>query len=113
VAGKPAESYLLQGYLLVNGKDERIDEGPIQVVSDPLKTSGTPAIVTGVSCMACHKHGTIPFTDTVREGSAVFADAERHLKRLYPGAKKMGQLVREDEDRFLVACGYGASGPGR
>src|SRR5262245_23334617 len=31
----------LQGYLLVNGKDGRIDEGPVEVVSDSLKTSGT------------------------------------------------------------------------
>jgi serine/threonine-protein kinase len=30
----------LQGYMLVKGNDERIDEGPIDVVNDALKTSG-------------------------------------------------------------------------
>jgi hypothetical protein len=93
----------LQGYLLINGKDERIDEGPIQVVGDVLKTAGTPAIVTGVSCMACHKHGTIPFTDTLRDHSAVFGEAERQVQRLYPEAKAMARLVGSDEARFLAA----------
>jgi serine/threonine-protein kinase len=93
----------LQGYMLVNGKDQRIDEGPVPVVSDALKTSGTPAIVTGVSCMACHKHGTLPLTDTVRDSSAVFGEAEKHVRRLYPEARVMTRLVNEDEARFLTA----------
>lgn len=91
----------LQGYLLVNAKDERIDEGPIQVVSDGLKTSGTPAIVNGVSCMACHKHGMIGFNDTVRDGSAVFGQAEEKVKLLFPDKAAMAQLVDADQRRFL------------
>jgi serine/threonine-protein kinase len=93
----------LQGYLLVNGKDERIDTGPVDVVSDALNTSGTPAIVTGVSCMACHKHGMIPFKDTLNAGSAVFGPAEQKVKDLYRDGKAMAALVREDERRFLDA----------
>lgn len=93
----------MQGYMLINGKDQRIDEGPIQVVGDALKTSGTPAIVTGVSCMACHKHGTLPLSDTIRAGSGVFGEAEKHVQRLYPEAKVMARLVAEDEARFLLA----------
>ena len=42
----------LQGYLLIDGRDNRVDAGPIEVVSDALKTSGTPAIVSGLSCIA-------------------------------------------------------------
>ena len=34
----------MQGYFLSDGKGRRIDEGPTDVVSDALKTSGTPAI---------------------------------------------------------------------
>jgi serine/threonine-protein kinase len=49
----------LQAYLLIDGQDNRIDAGPIEVVSDALKTSGTPAIVNGLSCMSCHKQGMI------------------------------------------------------
>ena len=87
--------------MLVDGKDKRIDEGPIEVVSDTLKTSGTPAIVNGLSCMACHKHGMIGFKDFVRDGGAVFGDAEQKVKRLYPEAQVMQKLVQEDEKRFL------------
>ena len=54
----------LQGYLLVDAKDHRIDAGPIEVVSDALKTSGTAAIVPGLSCMACHQHGIDPASRT-------------------------------------------------
>lgn len=93
----------MQGYMLVDGKDERIDAGPIDVVSDEQRTSGTPAIVTGVSCMACHVHGMIPFTDTIRSGSAVFGEAERKVERLYADARTMNEFVDVDKRRFLDA----------
>jgi mono/diheme cytochrome c family protein len=93
----------LQAYMLIDGEDNRIGEGPIEVVSDALKTSGTPAIVTGVSCMACHKHGMIPFKDEVRAGSALFAESERQVQRLYPEAKVMDGLLEHDERAFMAA----------
>ena len=93
----------LQGYMLVNGQDERIDDGPINVVDDPLKTSGTPAIVNGLSCMACHKQGMIPFKDTIRDGSAVFGAAEQAVRRLYPEHAEMDKLVDNDRARFMAA----------
>lgn len=93
----------LQGYMLVDGEDRRIDAGPIEVVSDAVKTAGTAAIVNGVSCMSCHTHGMIRFNDTIRDGSSVFGDAEKHLKKLYPPKDVMDQLVDADEQRFLTA----------
>jgi hypothetical protein len=94
----------LQGYLLVNGKDERIDEGPIEVVSDGLKTSGTAKIVNGLSCLACHARGMKgEFKDTVRDGSALAGPARDKLRRLYLKPEDMQKLVQEDEDRFLAA----------
>ncbi|MFG0333237.1 MAG: hypothetical protein ACF8TS_07750 [Maioricimonas sp. JB049] len=93
----------LQGYMLIDGEGERIDEGPIDVVSDALKTSGTPAIVNGVSCMACHKHGMIPFEDSIRDHSAVFGAAQRKVQDLYPTADVMEQLVERDRERFMEA----------
>src|SRR5206468_2229613 len=51
----------LQGYFLADAAGRRIDEGAVSVISDPAETSGTPAVVTGLSCMACHGRGTIPF----------------------------------------------------
>ena len=93
----------LQGYLLVNGKNGRIDAGPIAVVGDALKTAGTPEIVAGLSCMACHKHGTIAFQDEIRKNSAVFGGAEEQVRRLYPEKPVMDRLLQQDSDRFLAA----------
>ena len=93
----------LQGYMLIDGQDQRIDEGPIQVVSDALKTSGTNSIFNGVSCMACHKHGVIGFQDVLRDGHAVFGDAQRAVEKLFPPQKEMDQLLAQDERDFLAA----------
>ena len=73
------------------------------MVSDPLKTSGTTEIVTGVSCMACHKHGMIEFSDTIRASSSVFGGAEQQVRRLYPEKAVMDRLLKQDADRFLAA----------
>jgi serine/threonine-protein kinase len=101
----------LQGYLLVNAKDERIDEGPIDVVGDATKTSGSNVIVTGLSCMACHKHGMVaPPRDTIREGAAVFGPARRKVERLLAEPKHFAELLQEDEERFLRAAEK-ATGP--
>ena len=92
----------LQGYLLVDGKDNRIDQGPEEVVNDSLKTSGTPAIVNGLSCMACHSHGIRPFKDVIRDGHGLFGDARRKVEKLFPKVEDMDVRVREDSDRFLA-----------
>jgi mono/diheme cytochrome c family protein len=95
----------LQGYLLVNGKDERIDEGPIEVVSDSLKTSGTAKIVNGLSCMACHTQGMkTEFKDTVRAGTAAQGEAREKVRRLYPKPEAMKSLLDQDSERFLIAA---------
>jgi serine/threonine-protein kinase len=94
----------LQGYLLIDGKDNRIDAGPIEVVSDALKTSGTPAIANGLSCMACHKHGMVdPPRDLVREGTGLEGKVLDRVEQLYPPAKEMTGLIRQDVKRFLTA----------
>src|SRR5262249_19433172 len=78
----------LQGYLLVNAKGQRIDEGPTEIVSDTNKTSGTVAIVNGQSCMACHRHGMIRdgVKDELRDGSGVSGASLTKLLRLHPKA---------------------------
>lgn len=94
----------LQGYLLVDGKDKRIDAGPIDVVADDKRVSGTPAIVNGISCMACHAHGMIPLAEGFKAGSfAVFGEPARTVDRLYPGEAAMAEHVAADRDRFLAA----------
>ncbi|MBL8819708.1 MAG: hypothetical protein JNL58_27025 [Planctomyces sp.] len=94
----------LQGYLLVDGADDRIDAGPIEVVSDALKTSGSPAIVNGLSCMSCHKEGMIqPPADEIRDFSRVFGKERNHVERLYPQKDQMDTKITADSDRFLRA----------
>jgi serine/threonine-protein kinase len=100
----------LQGYLLVNARDERIDAGPVEIVSDALKTAGTPAVINGLSCMSCHKHGMIPFKDAIRDGTAVGGDALRLVQQLYPPQATLDRLVRDDGKRFLDALER-ATGP--
>ncbi len=93
----------LQGYFLTDGIGKRIDAGPEDVVSDRLKTSGTSAIVNGLSCMACHKHGVIRFEDTVRDGNAVFGQAREKVQSLYPRADRLQARLDQDEKTFLSA----------
>ena len=95
----------LQGYLLVNNKDQRIDEGPTDIVSDGNKVSGTTAVVNGISCMACHKHGMIRegFRDEVRDGMGVSGTARTKVRRLYVKGADMAALLKDDSDRFLDA----------
>jgi serine/threonine protein kinase len=93
----------LQGYLLVDNKDKRIDEGPIGIVRDSQETAGTPVIVNGLSCMACHKHGMIRFEDKLRVGSAVAGDARLKVQELYRTKEEMNRLLDQDEKRFVQA----------
>ena len=92
----------LQGYMLVNGKDERIDEGPTEVVRDKTETSGSVAVVTGVSCMSCHQHGMLKdFKDGVRAGTALQGRPRDAVERLYAKDDVMKSLLDQDESRFL------------
>ena len=100
----------LHGYFLTDGAGRRIDAGPIEVVGDVLRTAGTPAIVTGVSCFACHKTGLIDPADTLRDGSGVFGAAEDFLRRLHPDRDTMRGLVDADRAAYLRSLEH-AVGP--
>lgn len=94
----------LQGYLLIDGKGARIDAGPIEVVGDSLKTSGNEQIVTGVSCIACHRSGMIEAPDDeVRKFSSAIADAKRHVARLYPENAQMKAIIEANRNLFVSA----------
>ncbi len=93
----------LQGYLLTDAKGNRIDKGPIEIVRDLKETSGTPEVVNGISCMACHERGTIRFRDTVREGLAIGGQAQVKARRLFATREQMDKLLEKDEQRFVQA----------
>ena len=95
----------MQGYMLVDGKDGRIDEGPIAVVSDTKRFSGTPEVVNGISCMGCHQHGMIGgFKDVVRMGHVLGGKENRdQIYQIYPPAEKMNALLARDKKMFMRA----------
>jgi hypothetical protein len=94
----------LQGYMLTNNKGERIDEGPIEIVADSLRTSGTAKVVNGVSCFACHAQGMQrEFKDTMRDNSSVEGKPRDKVRRLHPLPAEMDKLLEEDRARFLQA----------
>jgi serine/threonine protein kinase len=100
----------LHGFLLVDNKGNRIDEGPIDIVHDELKTSGTPTIVTGLSCMSCHKHGIIRFQDTLRDGQAVAGEARDKVELLTPKPEIMDDVLSKDEDQYVRSLEEAAAG---
>lgn len=94
----------LQGYFLVDGQDKRINEGPIEVVGDSTKVSGTNKIVNGLSCIHCHRHGMITdFQDSMRTGSAAMGLALEKVQRLHPKHEDMMEIIKRDRDRFMQA----------
>ncbi|MFN4257916.1 MAG: c-type cytochrome domain-containing protein [Gemmataceae bacterium] len=94
----------LQGYLLVDENDKRIDRGPIAIVRDFNETGGTPEVVNGLSCISCHKHGMIGgFQDMLREQSGVFGEARLKLRELHPEQQEIDRLLAEDTQRFMKA----------
>ena len=54
----------LQGYYLVNASGFRLDEAPINIVSNP--AASDPTVRNGLSCIGCHTEGMKTFEDQVR-----------------------------------------------
>ncbi|MFT5523974.1 MAG: hypothetical protein ACI9HK_001923 [Pirellulaceae bacterium] len=91
----------LQAYLLVDARGNRIEAGPIEVVADSLRTSGNEQIVSGLSCIACHRGGMIePPDDEVRRFSGVVGSARDHVRRIYPEDKEFRRLLEKDRKLF-------------
>jgi WD40 repeat protein/mono/diheme cytochrome c family protein len=96
----------LQGYLLVNAQNLRLEKGPTAIVSDPRRPDR--AVEAGVSCIGCHYRGINPKDDQVRDhvlkNAKAFPRADRDLVlALYPPAAKMRALMEEDAERFRLA----------
>ena len=96
----------LQGYMLVDGKDGRIDTGPPDVVSDKNRFGGNNLIANGISCMGCHKHGMIPWVkDDIRP---LFLNRQNQyigeqVIKLFPPDDQAQKVVTQDKQHFLRA----------
>jgi hypothetical protein len=107
----------LQAYFLADAEGTRIDEAPIEIVSDP----GQPdrAVVGGLSCISCHSEGYIAKRDEIRanveanEDAFTTADFER-IMGLYVEPSTFDALLEGDKDRFgdaLLRTGNSAADP--
>ncbi|HEV3237157.1 MAG TPA: c-type cytochrome domain-containing protein, partial [Gemmataceae bacterium] len=96
----------LQGYMLVNANNERINKAPTAIVSDPKRPD--KAVEPGISCMSCHLPGILPKDDQIRDHVAknakVFPKATaEQINALYVPQKKMQALMEEDAQRYQRA----------
>ena len=94
----------LQAYFLVTAAGTRLDDAPVDIVSNP--AARDPVVHNGLSCIGCHTEGMKEFTDGVR---AVVTAQTNHAYdkdqalRLYVEQATMDALVAEDTQRFRTA----------
>jgi serine/threonine-protein kinase len=94
----------LHGYLLTDGKGKRLDEAPTDLVRDLGEAAGRgPAIVNGLSCMACHPQGIKGLSDSVRVGTTVHGTALDKVRRLYVPEAEVKWLLKHDEAAYVRA----------
>ena len=94
----------LQGYYLANASGFRLDEAPINIVSNP--AASDPTVRNGLSCFGCHTEGMKTFEDQVRsviESNTTPAYDKAQALRLYAEQSEMDTLLGEDMDRYRVA----------
>jgi formylglycine-generating enzyme required for sulfatase activity/mono/diheme cytochrome c family protein len=97
----------LQAYLLVDAKGNRIDSGPIDIVSNK-ENANDPVVRNGLTCMSCHAQGMKRFSDTLRTVIAATPKGQSdydhdHALALYVEKPKMNAMVEEDAKRFAAA----------
>ncbi len=94
----------LQAYFLVDANGSRLDEAPIDIVSNP--AASDPTVRNGLSCIGCHTQGMKKFKDSVR--AAVEQDQnpsynKEQVLRLYPEQSKLDELLKKDTQIFQQA----------
>ena len=94
----------LQAYYLSTAEGKRLDEAPINIVSDA--GARDPVVRNGLSCMGCHTEGMKAFDDQIRsvikQNPNPLYDKAQAL-RLYAEKSAMDTLIREDTERYRRA----------
>ena len=94
----------LQGYYLVNASGFRLNEAPINIVSNP--AASDPTVRNGLSCIGCHTEGMKTFEDQVRsviESNTNPPYNKAQALRLYVEKSDMDARVGEDMERYREA----------
>ena len=94
----------LQGYFVTNASGFRLDEAPINIVSNP--AASDPTVRNGISCFGCHTEGMKTFEDQVR--SVIQSNAnppydKAQALRLYVEKPDMDALVEKDMETYRIA----------
>ena len=94
----------LQGYYLVNASGFRLDEAPINIVSNP--AASDPTVRNGLSCIGCHTEGMKTLEDQVRsviESNTNPPYNKAQALRLYVEKSDMDARVGGDMERYREA----------
>ena len=94
----------LQGYYLVNASGFRLDDAPINIVSNP--AASDPTVRNGLSCIGCHTEGMKTFEDQVRsviESNANPPYNKAQALRLYVEKSEMDALLEKDLEKYRAA----------
>ena len=94
----------LQGYYLVDGSGLRLNEAPINIVSNP--AASDPTVRNGISCLGCHTEGMKTFEDQVRpviESNTNPPYDRAQALRLYVEKSVMDVFLQEDMERYREA----------
>ena len=94
----------LQAYYLADVGGRRLDEAPINIVSNP--AASDPTVRNGLSCIGCHTEGMKDFQDTVRgviQRNANPPFNKARALQLYTDKATMDRLISEDTARYRKA----------
>ena len=94
----------LQAYYLADAGGRRLDEAPINIVSNP--AASDPTVRNGLSCIGCHTEGMKTFKDQVRAVVRQNANPPFNKARalsLYVDKATMDAFVDEDTNRYRQA----------
>ncbi|WP_146581552.1 hypothetical protein [Neorhodopirellula pilleata] len=91
----------LHAYMLVDGKGNRINSAPIEIVADRTLISGTSQVVNGVSCISCHRHGMIDFADEISRGHGQTNQAEIAKIEAIFRPDDLKRQLRRDQSAYL------------
>jgi serine/threonine-protein kinase len=95
----------LQGYYVADGRGQRLDAAPTDIVVD--KFAADKTVRNGLGCVRCHDQGIKEFADTVRPAVEALPgkpgfDRQRTLD-LYPPQSDLDALVKDDREVFHAA----------
>ena len=94
----------LQGYYITNATGFRLDDAPINIVSNP--AASDPTVRNGLSCFGCHTEGMKTFEDQVRpviESTTNPAYDKEQALRLYVEQSRLDAHLQADMNRYQAA----------